>query len=394
MNKTIYISGFRKWLIDFAVFVRFFIAVVTYFGLFRGVKNLRKYLSNKNNLFLDLPNRYVKNGKDIFVVPDVPPLNTKDFISYLIQDIEVLTGQKKVPLLFGIICISSVCPYKCPYCYNISEHSDKQLLTPEKIFQTIEELIQLGVKNIYLSGGEPMIREEIIYEILQKFTPVKIGFWLITTGWGLDDEKAYKLKRLGLRGMMISMDAITPEYINKIKKSTAFETAIKAIKAAHNANLIVVADCVINRFLLSDDNFSKYVNFAQELGINFINCYAPRTKDAYPDDSLKVFTISELQNIGRLAKENQTSAEHLKHPIAYSPDDFEAKRGCMGGKLFFYISPNGSVKACPFQKSVLGNINDQSLTEIVKKYDTEGCGEVCMTNMLLKEAVLERSIKL
>ena len=385
MNRTAYISGFRKWLIDIAVFVRFFIAVVSYFGFFKGVKNLRKYLSDKNNLFLDLPNRYVKNGKDIFVVPDVPPLNTKDFINYLIKDIEVLIEQKKAPLLFGIICISSVCPYKCSYCYNISEHSDKQILSSEKIFRTIEELIQLGVKNIYMSGGEPMVREEIIYEILQKFASANIGFWLITTGWGLDEGKANKLKSLGLRGMMISLDAITPEYINNIKKSSAFETALKAIKSAHKANIIVVADCVINRFLLSDDNFSKYATFAKELGVNFINCYAPRTKDSYPDENLKLFTISELQKIGTLARVNQTSAAHLKHPLAYSPDDFEAKRGCMGGKLFFYISPDGNVKACPFQKSILGNINTLSLTEIIQNYEKSGCREVCQTNLLLSK---------
>ena len=124
------------------------------FWVFQRRKKSSK-VSDKNNLFLDLPNRYVKNGKDIFVVPDVPPLNTKDFINYLIKDIEVLIEQKKAPLLFGIICISSVCPYKCSYCYNISEHSDKQILSSEKIFRTIEELIPLGVKNIYMSGEDP-----------------------------------------------------------------------------------------------------------------------------------------------------------------------------------------------------------------------------------------------
>lgn len=385
MNKTVYISGFRKWLIDIAVFMRFSFAVVAYYGFIKGIKNLRKYIFNKNNLFLDLPNRYVKNGNDIFVVPDVPPLNTNDFINYLIKDIDVLIEKRKTPLLFAILCISSVCPYKCPYCYNITEHSDKQLLSSEKILQTIEELIQLGVKNIYLSGGEPMLREELIMEILSVYASRNIGFWLITTGWGLDESKAQKFKSLGLRGVMISLDAATSDYINNIKGLAAFEKAVKAIKAAHRANLIVVADCVMNRSLLTDDNFFEYTLFAGTSGVSFVNCYTPRTHDSYPDEALKPLSLDELKRVGALARINQTSDIYKKHPLAYSPDLFEVKRGCLGGKLFFYVSPDGSVKACPFQRNILGNINTQNFTEIVFQYEKNGCRDICQTNLMLSK---------
>ena len=384
MHKTIYISGLRKWLIDLAVFLRFCFVAMKHFGFIKGLKRLHKYLKDSNNLFHDLPNRYVKNARNIFVVPDVPPLNTRDFIDYLLKDVEVLIDNAKPPLLFGIVCISSVCPYKCAYCYNISEHSNKQLLSSEKIFQIIEEFIQLGVKNIYLSGGEPMAREEIIPEILNKFASKNIGFWLITTGWGLDGSKLNAFRKLGLRGVMISLDAVQPGYINNLKGKGAFEAAVGAIKAAHDAELLVVADCVINRSLLTDDNFAGYTAFAGALGVNFINCYVPRTPEKYPDDALQPFSVDELKRVGALAKQNQIAKSNVNQPIAYSPDIFEAKRGCLGGKLFFYISPDGSVKACPFQKTVLGNINNQSLTEIIQSYDKDGCREVCGMNMLLR----------
>lgn len=384
MHKTIYISGFRKWLIDLAVFLRFCFAAMKHFGFIKGLRCLRKYLIDNNNLFRDLPNRYVKKDRNIFVVPDVPPLNTRDFIDYLLKDVEVLIENAKPPLLFGIVCISSVCPYKCAYCYNISEHSNKQLLSTEKIFQTIEAFIQLGVKNIYLSGGEPMAREEIIPEILNKFASKNIGFWLITTGWGLDGVKLKAFKKMGLRGVMISLDAVQPGYINNIKGIGAFDTAVEVIKAAHESGLLVVADCVMNRFLLGNGNFEDYTAFAAEAGVNFINCYVPRTGESYFDEALKPFTIDELKRVGTLAKLNQTAKNNVLKPIAYSPDIFEAKRGCLGGKLFFYVSPDGSVKACPFQKTILGNINDQSITEIIQNFDKEGCREVCGMNMLLR----------
>ena len=386
MHKTFYITGFRKRLIDGAVFLRFCIALMVYFGVIKGVKNIYNYLRNKDNLFVDLPNRYVKNGRNIIVVPDVPPINTRDFINYLIKDVEVVNGHKKTPLLFGIVCISSVCPYKCAYCYNISEHTNKQLLTSEKIIRTIAAFIQLGAKGIYLSGGEPMMRKELVYEILNKFASIHIGFWLITTGWGLDSAQLMAFKKKGLRGLMISLDAVEPDYINNIKGAQAFETAVEVIKAAHEAGLVVVADCVMNRYLLIDMHFAAYISFAGKLGVNFINCYIPRTNSLFTDEALKPFSIDEMKRVGVLAKVNLTSKIALNLPIAYAPDIFEAKRGCLGGQLFFYVSPNGSVKACPFQKKVLGNINTQSLSEIIQHYENEGCREVCGANLLLRNS--------
>ncbi len=51
MHKTIYISGFRKWLIDLAVFLRFCFAAMKHFGFIKGLRCLRKYLIDNNNLF-------------------------------------------------------------------------------------------------------------------------------------------------------------------------------------------------------------------------------------------------------------------------------------------------------------------------------------------------------
>ena len=68
MRKTVYISGIRKWLIDISVFIRFCFAALTYFGFIKGVRNIYKYLADKNNLFYDLPNRYVKNDINIFAI--------------------------------------------------------------------------------------------------------------------------------------------------------------------------------------------------------------------------------------------------------------------------------------------------------------------------------------
>jgi len=379
----LFISGLKKYLFDFYILFRFFISVIKRYGFIKGVSNILLYFKHKQNLFRDLPNRYIKKGSFIFVVPDVPPVNTKDFIKYLINDLALQLNKQKPTLLFSIICISSVCPYKCRYCYNISSHTKEQQLSFEVIIKTIEELIKLGVKNIYLSGGEPMMRFEVIIEILKKFSNQGIGFWLVTTGWGLDKEKAITLENLGLRGVMISLDDVVPYRINNIKGKAAFENAVKAIKAASETNLVVVADCVVHKDMLKVENFEAYISFAGSIGVDFINLYAPRIKEDMANEELRNLSVSELRQIGYLAKQNQTLSKYLQLPLAYSPDEFESRRGCLGGEVFFYIGPDGSVKACPFKEKVIGNVKNKNIADIINEYRSSNEKEYCAVNSLL-----------
>lgn len=369
---------------DTGIFLRFLWALIIKYGPVKGYRIIRAYLRHKDNLFAELPDRYVRAGGNTYVVPDVPPLGSRRFIGYLLNDASVLTRGHEPPLLFGMVCISSVCPYSCSYCYNISEHRQTQLLSEELLLNTIDEFIKAGAGNIYLTGGEPLTRKTLIFSILKKFSDSGTGFWLITTGHGMDDTLAAELKQHGLRGVMISLDDFTPERINSIKSPQAFDSACRALKAASSAGLVTVADCVMSRHMLVPEYFRKYLTFAASFGVHFVNMYVPRTSATESDTEIKPFSVNELIQTGHLSLLFLRGRENRQLPLAYSPDAFEGKRGCMGGRLFFYVSPDGSVKACPFQKSILGNIRNNTLTSIIKAYKDTGVQEICESNRLLR----------
>ncbi len=381
------ISGFTKRVYDLSIFLRFIVKVISVYGFYKGLKNCLIYLRSNKSLFFNLPNRYIKKGGSVYAVPDVPPVNTIDFINYLFNDVALQLDKKKPTLLFAIVCISSVCPYKCSYCYNLSAHSNQQLLSYETINKTIEGLLTMGAKNIYLSGGEPMLRFEMISEILNKYSNKGLGFWLITTGWSLNKDKAIKLKEEGLRGVMISLDGTWQSHIDKIKGKGAYKNAVAAIKAASEAGLLVVADCVIHQQLLEEAHFDNYINFAASIGVDFINLYAPRIKKDFEDEERRNLSLSELKKIGSLALRNQTLRKYRHLPLAYSPDDFESRRGCLGGEIFFYVGPDGSVKACPFKQKILGNVKDKNIKEIINDYEKSGEREICDVNKILSEQI-------
>ncbi|MCB1189303.1 MAG: radical SAM protein [Leptospiraceae bacterium] len=379
-----YVYSISKLIIDLRLFALIYFAIIKKYGIIKATKEIKKYLHSQKNVFRATPNRYVKQGSNYIVLPDVPPLNSKDFIHYILEDIEVVNHRKAEPLVFAILCISSRCPYKCVYCYNSDSHQQTEIIPLEILEKTIFGLIEKGIKNIHLSGGEPMMRYNDLVKILKKFNNQGIGFWLLTTGWNLDKEKLIELQNNGLRGLLLSLDSNEKDWVKEVKGSyKAYYDAINVIKEATELGLIVTIDSVINRNLLSQDKFENYVKFIGSLGAKFINCYAPRQIREHNVPNLKAFSIKELKKLEELTLLTQKSKDYYHLPVANTPDKWESIRGCMGGKMFIYIDPEGNVKACPFLPKPLGNIFKSDIQTIIMEIKNRKISIGCSPNQLL-----------
>jgi len=383
MSNTKFIYGFRKNLIDLIFIIRLYIKSFKVFG-FNTVKEIRQYFKDDKCLFKTSPNRYVKSGKEIIAVPDMPPINSIDFIDYVISDIKWINHKQQPKLVFAIVCITSKCPFKCPYCYNSDLHIKEERLNIDTLTNTILALITNGVKSIYLSGGEPLMRWNDLQTILKKFKHTGTRFWLLSTGFQLTEERLQILKNEGLKGVMISLDSFDPKHINSVKGSQkAFDYAISAINSANKIGLFVALDCVFGKTLLQEKNFIKFIVLAGKKGAHFINCYSPRQMHHDLNNEYNNFGISEFEQLEILTTKNHKAKHYRTSPIAYAPDLWEAKRGCVGGKLFIYIDPAGNVKFCPFVDKSFGNINNDDIENILYKITHRDSKHICATNKLL-----------
>jgi len=364
MKKARYISGFAKKWLDLRLSVLLLARIVRKLG-FRGVKMLRKYLKDERALLNTVPNRYVKADKEIIAVSDMPPVNSMAFRNAVIRDMQWILHGKEPGLLFAIFCVSSRCPYTCSYCYNSLLHSKEERMELPVLIDSIDKLHKAGVQSIYLSGGEPMMRYDDVLKILNHFRVSGIRFWLLSTGWKLNNETLSTLKKAGLKGVMISLDSFDAEQINSVKGSPkAFDQALAAMKAASEAGLIVTVDAVLSKKLLEKDSFEKYVQTAGEAGAVFINAYAPKNTGSVNPEAYSSYNLADFRKLQNRITENHRKAD--KFPIVYSPDLWEAKRSCVGGKLFVYIDPDGNVKICPFVQKSYGNIKEDDLSTIIQ----------------------------
>lgn len=128
--------------------------------------------------------------------------------------------------------ITNRCNYRCLHCYNRSgenliirnELNDKEVLT------FIKDVADLKPLNLCFCGGEPMLREELIYKVANVLAASEVTVSMVTNGSLITPEKAKELFKEGVSRVQISVDGASPETHERLRPHRgAFESAISAI---------------------------------------------------------------------------------------------------------------------------------------------------------------------
>ncbi|MBW9220795.1 GTP 3',8-cyclase MoaA [Methanothermococcus sp. SCGC AD-155-M21] len=108
------------------------------------------------------------------------------------------------------ISITPHCNLKCFYCHREGHNcNSNSLMTPEEIGKIVKSTLKFGVKKIKISGGEPLLRPDLV-DIIENISDIRIKDISLTTNGILLENYAEKLKNAGLNRVNVSMDTIDP----------------------------------------------------------------------------------------------------------------------------------------------------------------------------------------
>ncbi len=155
------------------------------------------------------------------------------------QNTTVKTDTFQRPILSLRISITSRCNIRCFYCHHDGVIPQEYEMTPDEIERIARIAKNLGIKKIRLSGGEPLIREDIV-DITRRISALSFKDVSITTNGTLLEEYAGKLKEAGLNRVNISFDTLNPNIYRFITKSNYLERVKKGIKKAVEVGLYPV----------------------------------------------------------------------------------------------------------------------------------------------------------
>lgn len=174
------------------------------------------------------------------------------------------------------ISVTDRCNLRCVYCMpeqGVKMLPHDQILTFEEISEVVTTAVSLGVSKVRITGGEPLVRKNIVH-LIELLSAIRgIDDLSMTTNAILLGKYADSLKSAGLHRVNISLDTMNPLHFRHITRGGNIEDVIKGIDEALRVGLRPIKlNCVIKDSSSSIDAQSvKEFGESRDIQVRFIH---------------------------------------------------------------------------------------------------------------------------
>ena len=250
---------------------------------------------------------------------------------------DVVKDKYERPILSLRITITNRCNVNCLYCHHDGMVRSKDEMTADELYTICKIAKKIGVRKIRLSGGEPLIRKDIV-EIVQKIASLDFKDISLTTNGTFLEEYAKDLKDAGLNRVNVSLDTLNRETYEFITKKDYLESAKKGILKAVEVGLYPVK---INMVIMKDIN-------QNEIKEMFKFC---RDNDIV----LQIIELIESENCDddKFSEDYHYKLDDVEKELADIADDVRERKFMQGRKKYYInggeievVKPVDNAKFC------------------------------------------------
>lgn len=359
--------GWRRWIATLRM------------GRCKGLKGL----TLKQKLALNYVSRQSKmtrlDGR-IYTNTFTPYFPSTAYDRFLEGVVAVASG-KPLPVVTNF-AVTARCPCNCWHC-SFAKRSPKDRLSIDILRQAIADVQQLGTSVVGLTGGEPLLRNDL-EEIIAAIGPQSMPL-LFTTGYGLTPERVRLLKAAGLGIPVISLDHHEPEIHDRGRgRAGMHRQAVDAVRMFKEVGFYVAVSFVPDRKLVADrEALFKTLDFFRELGINDMRLTSPILSGHLTGKPESLLTPEQVQTVWDVQK-MCTDTPGYPGVFAYDVLESDAYYGCGAGYNYLFVDAEGNLSPCDFTMLSLGNLTERPLTQIWAemsgKFNRPGCG--CYANKI------------
>lgn len=163
------------------------------------------------------------------------------------------------------ISITQRCNMRCFYCHQEGEGSGENIeMAPEEIQRIVKVVASFGVTKVKLTGGEPLLRSDILGIVRGIKSVPGISEVSMTTNGTLLSNLAKSLREAGLTRVNVSLDTLEPETYRFITGTNALERVVAGIKDALKAGLSPVKVNMVVLKGVNDDQIWNMIGFAEK----------------------------------------------------------------------------------------------------------------------------------
>ncbi|WP_375546463.1 pyrroloquinoline quinone biosynthesis protein PqqE [Actinophytocola gossypii] len=241
------------------------------------------------------------------------------------------------------------CPLHCPYCSNPVELAAKRdELTTAQWLEVIEAARDLGVLQVHLSGGEPLLRPDLP-ELVARASELGCYVNLVTSGLGLTESRLADLAERGLAHVQLSVQGADAARADRIAGAKAHARKVDTAAVVRAVGLPLSVNVVLHR--ANHDQVEELIDLAERMGADRLELantqyygWALRNRTALMPTPEQ---LAAAEPVVRAAIERLRGRMEIVYVVA---DYYERyPKPCMygWGARQLTVAPNGDVLPCP-----------------------------------------------
>ena len=263
------------------------------------------------------------------------------------------------------------CPLRCPYCSNPLELAGASLELDTAAWKRVfSEAAGLGVLQVHFSGGEPLVRRDLV-ELVRHATEVGLYGNLITSGIRLDADRLRALVEAGLEHVQLSLQDSEVTSGDRIAGlAGAQETKRRVAGLVREAGLPLTVNAVVHRQNL--ERLDEIIELAVTLGADRLEvAHVQYYGWALPNRDALLSSRDQLETATAAIEAARARLAGVM-TIDYVLPDYHAHRpkACMGGwgRRFINVTPAGKALPCHAAETLpeihFPSVTEASLSEI------------------------------
>jgi len=250
------------------------------------------------------------------------------------------------------------CNLRCVGCYS-GLYAREKGLSYDLLDRVLAEAREIGCLFIVFSGGEPLIRRDDLFPLIEKYHDMYFMFY--TNGTLINDSVADDLYRLGNAGAVMSLEGLE-EATDARRGVGVYRKVMDAMGRLKERGVPFGTSLTVTRKNIEQITSSEFFEHLYNMGvmIAWFFLFMPVGKD--PDVSL----MPTPEQREYLRQRGKALRSEFPMFIADFWNDAPYVGGCIaGGKNYLHITPKGDVEPCVFTHVAVEKIYEKSLTEVL-----------------------------
>ncbi|MDP3518790.1 MAG: GTP 3',8-cyclase MoaA [Pseudohongiella sp.] len=168
------------------------------------------------------------------------------------------------------LSVTDRCDFRCVYCMTeeMTFLPRKDVLTLEEIYQVGRAFTELGVSRLRLTGGEPLVRNNVMALVQALGRLPGLRELLLTTNGAQLVQMAGPLRDAGVNRINISIDSLDADRFKRITRTGRLDKVLAGIEAARNCNFDRIRLNTVIMKGYNDDEVIRLTDYAVERGLD------------------------------------------------------------------------------------------------------------------------------